>query len=397
MRDTRNLVRKLNYIVSGLTVKTDKKTVIFGSYNGKSYSCSPKAIYEYMLSDERFDDYRFVWFFDEPEKYRFLENNKNTIVVKNKSKKCEKYLHIAKYWILNFRAIDYWTPKKSQIYIQCWHGTPLKKLGFDITVSTNAMNSVKEIHSKYKNDAKRLKYILSPCEFVTEKFKTAWELDNFGKNDAVLEIGYPRNDYLVNYNNDDITKIKTKLGIENCNKKVILYAPTWRDNQHNAQRGYTYHNPVDFDYLKEVLGNDYIILFRAHYLVANSFDFDAYKGFVYNISDYDDINDLYIISDLLITDYSSVFFDYSILNRPMLFYMYDLEEYRDETRGFYFDIKTLPGAIIKSEQELVREIKNVMNDDYTYDYNRFNNKYNTLNDGKATERLVNKIFGNKNV
>lgn len=396
MRDTRNLVRKLRYILVGVTINADDKIVIFGSYNGKSYACSPKAVYEYMLNEPAFNDYRFVWFFDEPEKYSFLAHNRNTVVVKNRSKECEKYLHKAKYWIFNFRALDYWIPKGNQVYIQCWHGTPLKKLGYDILTSTNAMNSVIEIRGKYRNDAKRLSYLLSPCDFVTEKFITAWNLGRFNKENAVLEIGYPRNDYLVNYKQEDIERIKESLGLNGCNKKVILYAPTWRDNQHDARQGYTYDNPVDFDYLKEKLGDDYIIIFRAHYLVANQFDFEAYKGFVYNASDYDDINELYVISDLLITDYSSVFFDYALLQRPMLFYMYDMEEYRDEMRGFYFSTEHLPGPVVKTEKELVASIDYVMNSkDYTCDYTDFNNEYNTLNDGKATERLVKKIFGNR--
>lgn len=91
-------------------------------------------------------------------------------------------------------------------------------------------------------------------------------------------------------------------------KKIILYAPTWRDDQHQAGVGYTYKTEVKFDLLKEKLQEDYIILFRAHYLVANSFDFEKYQGFIYNVSEVDNINELYVVADLLITDYSSVFF-----------------------------------------------------------------------------------------
>ena len=390
MRNTRNLIRRVSYKTAGAASKVDEKLVIFASYNGKSYACSPKAVYEQMLCDDKYADYRFVWLFDEPEKYSFLEANRNTTVIRNKSKECEKYLHMAKYWIFNSRALDFWTPSSEQVYVQCWHGTPLKKLGYDIENSNNAMNSLTEIRSKYRNDAKRLDYLLSPCDFVTEKFITAWRLEKFGKKDAVLQIGYPRNDYLVNYDSGDIEKIKKKLGLENDKRKIILYAPTWRDNQHDAHNGYVYNNPVDFDYFKEKLEKDYIILFRAHYLVANEFDFDAYSGFVYNASDYDDINELYVISDLLITDYSSVFFDYAILGRPMLFYMYDMEEYRDEVRGFYIDINSLPGEVLKTEEELVDAIEKI---DYDEERNRallsrFNAEYNQMNDGKASQRLL---------
>lgn len=388
MRNTRALLYKIRYALRGISVSLDENLIIFGAYNGKGYVCSPKAVYEYMLNDDRFSAYKFIWIFDNPEDYQFLEKNRNTKVVKNQSAECEKYLHMAKFWIFNFRALDHWLPTEEQIYIQCWHGTPLKRLGYDITNSDNAMNSVKEIQSKYKIDTKRFKYLLSPCSFVTEKFTSAWNLKQFGKSEAILEIGYPRNDFLSKYTSDDVASVKKTLGLEGCNKKIILYAPTWRDNQHDSENGYVYKNPVDFDFLRKYLGEEYIILFRAHYLVADNFDFNAYKGFVYDVSDYDDINDLYIAADILITDYSSVF-DYAILERPMLFYMYDMEEYRDEMRGFYLDIAGLPGPILKTEKELVESIQNLNfeSEDDTR-IKLFNKEYNSLNDGRAAERLA---------
>lgn len=397
MRNGMYSAKKVLYKLRGISVKVDEKLLIFGAYNGKSYACSPKAVYEYMVGNDQFADYRFVWLFDKPEEYQFLEKNRNTRVVKNHSAECEKYLHLAKYWIFNFRAQDHWVPNKNQVYVQCWHGTPLKRLGYDITNSDNAMNSVKEIQSKYRTDTKRLDYLLSPCQFVTDKFGSAWNLKKYGKEKAILEIGYPRNDFLNKYTEKDVLRVKKSLGLEACDKKIILYAPTWRDNQHDAKAGYVYDNPVDFDFLKEKLSDEYIILFRAHYLVADKFDFEAYKGFIYNVSQYDDINELYVLADLLITDYSSVFFDYAILGRPMIFYMYDMEEYRDEMRGFYLDVNSLPGPILKTEAELADAVCNAYADPAgTKDMiEAFNKEYNLMNDGKASERLVDIIIGNK--
>ena len=134
----------------------------------------------------------------------------------------------------------------------------------------------------------------------------------FGRN-AIIEQGYPRNDKLFNCTVNDMDRIKSTLGIEDTDKKIILYAPTWRDNQHDSSIGYTYKTEVDFDYLRDAVGDKCIILFRAHYLVASKFDFKKYKGFVYDVSKYDEINDLYLASDALLTDYSSVFFDYANL------------------------------------------------------------------------------------
>ena len=177
-------------------------------------------------------------------------------------------------------------------------------------------------------------------------------------------------------------------------KKIILYAPTYRANQHETGLGYTYKEEVDFDKLRANIGDEYIILFRPHYFVANAFDFEKYAGFVYNVSDVDDVNDLYIISDILITDYSSVFFDYANLKRPIIFYMYDLEHYRDESNGFYFDVeKELPGRIIRTDDSLIEEILRITKE-FKYDekYKKFNETFNYLDDGKASKRVVEKII-----
>lgn len=374
------------------TVVNNNK-VYFVSFDGRSYGDSPKAIYEKMLTMKEFEDFEYVWAFNQPEEYRWLEKNINTKVVKRNTSDEDIEVAQSKYWITNFKLVDKFIPKKEQIYVQCWHGTPLKKLGYDLEKSDNVMNSIDEIRDKYKTDAHRFTYLLSPSKFTTEKFATAWNLKEFGREDALLEEGYPRNDFLSNATAEDIEEIKVKLGMDQIgDKKIILYAPTWRDNQHQSGVGYTYKTEVDFDKLRDELGDEYVILFRAHYLVANSFDFDKYQGFVYDVSKYDDINHLYLAADVLITDYSSVFFDYAILEKPMIFYMYDLEDYRDNLRGFYIGLDELPGEIAENELTLIEALKVI---DNQYDFNKlreFNKIYNNLSDGNAAERVIRRII-----
>ena len=198
---------------------------------------------------------------------------------------------------------------------------------------------------------------------------------------------------MINHKKSDINKIKKELSIPK-NKKVILYAPTWRDDQHTSGVGYTYKTEADFSYLKDKLEEEYIILFRAHYFVANSFDFSKYANFVYDVSKVDDINDLYIISDVLITDYSSVFFDYANLKRPLIFFMYDLEYYEKDLRGFYIDLDELPGDIVKEEKDIVNILKNIekYNQKHSTKYSKFNKKYNYLEDGKASSRVIERVI-----
>lgn len=386
--------RYLVYAFIKAANKTDAKTICFKAFNGKSYSCSPKAIYEYMLTQEQFKDFKFIWVFKEPEKHRYLEKNPNTTLVQDSTRAYLKAMAVSKYWIHNYRVSDHIYPKENQIYVQCWHGTPLKKLGYDITKGDNVLNSIEEIRFKYKVDAAKFKAILSPSRFASEKFISAWNLKAIGKENCVIEQGYPRNDKLFHADEADRQRVRKALGIEGVNKKIIFYAPTWRDNQHDSTIGYTYKTEVDFDKLKEALGEEYIILFRAHYLVANSFDFEKYSDFVYDVSSYDDINDLYIVSDLLITDYSSVFFDYANLRRPMLFYMYDFDSYKNEMRDFYFDIDELPGPIVKDEDSLIEAIRGL--DRYMLAYGEkyiaFHNKFNYLDDGHASARVVDAVM-----
>lgn len=385
--------RYIRYKIRGIGQKVDEHMILFSTFNGKSYSDSPKAIYRYMKNNEEYKDYKFIWAFKEPDKYKYLEEDNNTKVVRQGTKQYEQYMSKSKYWIFNYRAADHQYPNKNQVFFQCWHGTPLKRLGYDLENPDNVLNTKKEIRYKYRTDAKKFKYLLSPSKFATEKFRSAWNLKEIGKEDCIIEEGYPRNDFLINYTEKDIQKIKDKLKINNTSKKIILYAPTWRDNQHQSGVGYTYKTEVDFDMLQKELGQNYIILFRAHYLVASEFNFDKYKGFVYDVSKVDDINELYVISDMLITDYSSVFFDYANLKRPIIYYMYDLDKYKDNMRGFYIDLNELPGNIVRTEKDLIKEIEsNSTNFKYDDKYTRFNKKYNYLDDGKASKRVIERII-----
>ena len=387
----RYLINKKRSVYYHLLTKNtiiDDKMVVFSSYMGRSYADSPKAIYERMQLMDEFKDYKFVWALKNPEDYDSAYF-KRSLKVKYGTKEFYEYLGIAKYWVSNSRLPDHVEKKEGQVYVQCWHGTPLKKLGFDIEFD-GILNTRKEIAFKYTVDPERYDYMLSPSRFASEKFRSAFHLDQIHEKDIIIEEGYPRNDFLFSYTDDDVERIKNELGIPE-NKKIILYAPTWRDNQHTTGVGYTYDLSVDFNKWKEMLGDEYIILFRPHYFIANSFDFGKFEGFIYDVSKIDDINECYIISDILITDYSSVFFDYANLKRPMFFYMYDLNEYSNHVRGFYIDLNELPGPVIQNESDLLNHLKKNNLIDYSK-IKEFNKKFNYLDDSNASIRVINHIF-----
>lgn len=373
----------------------DEKMVIFETFMGRQYGCNPKAIYEYMISDHRFDDFRFIWVLNDPAKADEIPQRDRVEVVSLRSDDYYRYYATAKYVVTNSN-LDYGiTKKEGQIFLQTWHGTPLKKLRCDIEIETgNALNSLNEINQKNNLDVVRYDYFISPSEFASEKFRSAFNLVRLGKENIIIETGYPRNDLLFSFDEKYAESVRRRLGLPD-DRKVILYAPTFRDNQHDGA-GYTYDLHIDFEELRKELSDEYIILFRAHYFVASQFDFSRFEGFVFDVSGLDDITPLYTVTDILITDYSSVFFDYANLKRPMVFYMYDLDEYADAIRGFYIDIAELPGLIVKTEEELIRTIKE---NRFTYDdkYREFNKKYNSLDDGNASRRVADILVNNTKV
>lgn len=384
-----NIIRRIISKYGGMMIKTDCKMVMFDAFLGKSYACNPRAIYEEMLVQDKFKDWDFVWVI---RNKKDIELNRCK-VVKYGSFRYIYYLAKAKYWVFNSKMPSYIYKKKNQVYLQTWHGTPLKKLAKDIEIGDNATFyrskvSKKEMVKSYEIDSNKYDYLISPNKYSTEKFISAFGV----KQDIIIETGYPRNDILTNYTNDQVDKIKKDLGIDD-KKKVILYAPTWRDNIYNIN-GYEFTPKVDFNKWKDKLGDEYVVIYKPHYLIVNNINNESLKDFIYYSKATDSINDLYIISDILITDYSSVFFDYGILKKPILFYMFDLKEYDNNLRGLYFDINQLPGPIIQDEDILIDNIKNIdiIRKEYQHRYIEFSKKMCYLEDGKATKRVIDKVF-----
>ena len=372
-------------------IKIDNKTIMFISYHGKGYLCNPKYIHQELLKDHRFQDYKFI--FPLKDKNEVIEGAK---VIKYRGIKYFYYLAKSKFWIVNCKLPSYCIKKDEQVYIQTWHGTPLKRLAHDIETKDDitfyrSKMSRDEMTKSYDVDVAKYNYLISPNEYSSEIFESCFKIDK----EKIKEYGYPRNDYLVNITNEEIDKLKRKYNIP-IDKKVILYAPTWRDNKFN-EKGYIYELKVDFNKWKDMLGDEYVVIFKPHYLISNKFKDIKLDNFLFSFDENVDINELYVMSNLLITDYSSVFFDYAILNRPILFYMYDLEEYRDELRGFYLDInKELPGKITIDEDELLSVIKNENYKEYDEKLKEFRKTYNSLEDGKASQRVINNLILSQN-
>lgn len=335
------------FIILGKLPK--KNLFFFESFHGKQYSDNPRAIYEYLR--DKYPDVQCVWTVKKGFEQPFIEQQ--IPYVRRMGIQWLLTMPRAKYWIFNTRMPLWMVKTKGTTFVQTWHGTPLKHLGLDIENVNMPSTDTKRYRENFVKESKRWDYLISPNSYSSKIFRQA-----FSYSGKILEIGYPRNDILLKSSENRKGTILDKLGISK-NKKIILYAPTWRDNQFYKKGSYKFNNNFPFaEILKE--NPEVIILLRTHYLVVDSIETSQFKGKVIDVSKYPDISDLYLISDLLITDYSSVMFDFAYTKRPMLFYMYDQEEYDEEIRGFYFHPqKELPGPIIQDGASLLKEIKKI--------------------------------------
>lgn len=360
----------------------DYKTIVFESFGGKNYSDSPKYIYEYM--QEHYPEYNYIWIFKNPSKNSIPGN---ALKIKKGSFDYYKAYSKAKIWVNNARMPQFINKKHNQIYIQTWHGTPLKRLANDMKVVRMPSTTTARYKMNFHIETSRWDYLVSPNNYSTEVFQSAFWMDE----ERMLEIGYPRNDVLVNRANDSefIEKIRVKLNIPK-DKKVIMYAPTWRDDEFVKKGHYLFDLKINLKNLYESIGDKYVVLLRMHYLISNSLDLSGFEDFAIDASNYEDISELYLISDALITDYSSVMFDYGILKRPQFFFAYDIDKYDKDLRGFYLDYTNdLPGPIFTDAYDLADSLTDIelIKDSYQDKIDQFYDRFCNLEKGKASKYI----------
>ncbi|MCH5252191.1 MAG: CDP-glycerol glycerophosphotransferase family protein [Lachnospiraceae bacterium] len=384
---SRSALRKYLYRKVFSRMKMMDNVVLLESFFGRNYSDSPKYIFEY-LNQNYPGEYKYVWIFSSRKRKREEKLPYPSKKVIRFSLRYFYYMARVKYIVFNGRQPQYFIKRKGNVFLETWHGTPLKKLVFDMDEVTTASPLYKK---QFYIQTRSWDYLVAPNKFSEEVFRHAFMYD--GK---MLETGYPRNDILHLEDKSALTaEIKNELGIDQ-KKKVILYAPTWRDDEFYASAQYKFTLQLDMDKLKRELGDEYVLLLRTHYFVVDNLDLSPYDGFAYNVSQYNDIARLYLISDVLITDYSSVFFDYANLRRPMLFFTYDLEKYRSVLRGFYVDVEEeLPGPMLFDTDEVLNALRNLpeIEKQYKEKYDRFYEKYCAWEDGNATRKVVETVFG----
>ncbi len=327
-------VMSLVFRGSGAFVKLGEDLVLFVSFMGRGFNDSPKAIYDYMQAHPEYRKYRCVWAFENPENYPDLET------VRIDTPAYFKTALKAKYWVTNTnieRGLQF--KKKGQVYLNTWHGTALKLIGNDCPGRND-----------YNFDT--LDYLCVSGEYDERVFRSAFN----ARESCYLRCGLPRNEELWSVREERKAELRAKLNVPE-GKKMILYAPTWREST-DGGKTYAIRPPIHFDRWKELLGEEYVVFFRAHHQTTKVLGIE-YDEFVRDASSYPAVNDLMIASDLLITDYSAIAFDYSILCRPILCYTYDYDTYLKE-RGTYFAMNDkYPNPVCMTEEELLSRIRDL--------------------------------------
>jgi CDP-glycerol glycerophosphotransferase len=288
----------------------------------------------------------------------------------------------ARYLVNNNNFPFYFRKRPHQTYLQTWHGTPLKRIGNDVP----AQNLSLSYRGLMRREAESWDYLLAQNDFSAEALPRA-----FGYQGPVINTGYPRNDALLGEAADERRRAIRRLFAIGESETAVLYAPTWRDNVTRNNR-YALVSHLDFARLESALPRSTFLL-RGHSNTAQS-EITVPKS-VINVTRYSDLNDLMLAADVLITDYSTVMFDFANTGRPMIFFAYDLEDYRDRLRGgFYFDYEgEVPGPIVRDVHDLAGAVQAAGRDDtYGGRYEAFRDRFCHLDDGRATERVVDEIL-----
>ena len=351
-----------------------KKYIMFCTNSGAGYYCNPKYIYEYICEDSRFFDYKFIWCFKNPNNYKYLENEK-TILCKYRSLRYYYYKIVSKIYISNSIEGNEVPKKKNQYKIQTWHGGgSYKKVGLAEKEKSNIYKKRTEINIK-NTDA----FISSSSLFTEEVIKK-----NFFYNGRILEIGMPRNDILFKIDkHSQIRRKVTNYYRIDENTLIVLYAPTWRYDEDKLEE-------IDFNRIKQVLEQKYNktvkILYRAHIHMK----LNKYKDLI-NVNNYEDMQELLIATDLLISDYSSSIWDYSFLKKPCFLFCPDLENYI-KRRGFVLDINMWGFPIAKNNNELIQKIKNFNSNNFCNNIKNHHTMLGSFENGNACEEVVNYIL-----
>ena len=348
--------------------------VSFIAFSGRQYSDSPRRISELLLKEH--PEIQPVWAFNEPEKFRFLEE-KGIKVVKYKSLEYLYYVMTSKVYVDN---AEFWSILKfrpEQMVLETWHGGGAYKRVGGHRIDVNARE---QQHAVEKMNKITL-FLSSSKAFTDFVIRDAYQYRG-----EVLECGLPRNDDLLHMDLDAALRVRQTLSIPD-GANVLLYAPTFR-NSHSLDL-----YDVDFALLKAALerkfGGEWIIVLRMHYYLADK-AMASQAPFLRNATDYPDMQDLLQCADVLLTDYSSCMWDFSLMHKPCFLYARDISAYRGE-RDFYTPIEDWPFPLASNNDELAQVIADFDEDTYRAAVDRHHEELGSTESGTAARQCAERI------
>ncbi len=354
--------------------KSLKNQVFFESFQGKVIGDNPYDIFVELKRAR--PDLKFVWTTGPGTKAP-----EGSTGVRFGSREWLDALATSKYLVNNTNWPWYFRKIPGQVYLQTWHGTPLKRLGREIPNN----NLTKSYLDTMDREALAWDYLISPNGFCTKVFPGA-----FGYKGEIIETGYPRNDRLTTSTAVDRQRIREAIGIADPSTIVVMYAPTWRDYKRSATGNW---ESVTFMDENIELPAGYQMIYRGHTNTHAAHKAEV-AGRAIDVTKYPDVTELYLAADVLITDFSSVMFDYTVTGKPIMFLAPDLERYREE-RGFYFDFEAeAPGPILSTDKEVLVALSQIerISNEYHSLYRAWQQKFNALEDGHAAKRVVEIVF-----
>lgn len=379
----KKIILKIYYIIISIIIwimpkvcRIHKNKIVICNFYGRGYGDSAKYIVEEIIRQNL--EYDIVWLVDENK----TETNyfpTQVRVVKYGSMKSMYELATAKIWIDNCRKKIYTSKRKKQFYIQTWHASMGLKM-----IEKDAQNTLSSRYIELaKKDSSMIDLMISGSEFRYNLYK-----NSFWYNGEILKCGTPRCDLFFMEHQHIKKKVYKLLSIES-NKKIVLYAPTFREKSNTDM--YKFNVTEILKNIEERFNGEWILLLRLHPHELRLAKLIEFNNSIINATNYDDMQELLAISDILITDYSSTMFDMAMQHKPCFLYAPDIDIYLKKERNLYFDINKLPFKISKSNEELKKNISEFNYEEYIDNVNIFNSKIKIFEDGFASKRVVEKI------
>ena len=375
-RRRKDLARKLMYRPGA---KKLQNSVLFEAFEGKVIGDSPLDIF--LELQRKRSDLTCYWSYRRSTLKNGAKIPLGAIGVRHGSRRWLKLLATSKYLVNNTAFPWYFKKSAGQIYLQTWHGTPLKRLVRDIAPG--------QLSGQYlatmQREAQAWDYLVSPSDYASKVFESA-----FGYRGQMLETGYPRNDRVVRASAETRVRVRKQLGVSPATI-LVLYAPTWRDYSINSLGDFRPTNYLD---ASTQLPRGFQMMYRGH-TMTHAAHTKTSAGDAIDVTNYPDITELFLAADVLITDYSSVMFDFANTKKPIIFLTPDIEKYESE-RGFYLDLRNdAPGPICSNTAEVIDALEDLegLQKIYESNYRAWQEKFVGLDDGGAAIRVVAKVFG----